>query len=148
MKKLTLKNLESLKPCGDGLAWYIANKEQDLKKICLKLIDTGLESWCEWLQSRLLSKTNRIKFAIYAAEQVLDIFEKQYPNEKAPRDAIKAAKLVLKNPSQKNKDAANAANAAANAAAYAAYAAANAAARKELQIKIALYGLKLLASQK
>ena len=60
-----------------------------------------------------------VKYAVYAAEQVIDIYEKQYPNDKRPRNAIKAAKRCIKNPSEGNKKA-------ADIAAKKAYASANA----------------------
>jgi len=53
-----------------------------------------------------------VSYAIFAAEQVLDIYEKQYPDDKRPRQAIDAAKKCLKDPSKKNKNAAYAAYAA------------------------------------
>ncbi len=62
-------------------------------------------------------KTTSVKLAIYAAEQVISIYEKEYPDDKRPRRAIQAAKKYLKNPT-----AARAAY-AADAAAYAADAA-------------------------
>jgi hypothetical protein len=71
------------------------------------------------------------ELAIYAAELVIDIYEKQYPNDKRPREAIEAAKKVLEKDTKKNRDAADAAADAAYAAAdaaRAAYAAARAAA--------------------
>lgn len=36
-----------------------------------------------------------VKLAIYSAELVIDIFEKQYPDDKRPRLAIEAAKAYL-----------------------------------------------------
>ena len=67
-------------------------------------------------------------YAIYAAEQVIGIFEKKYPIDKRPRKAIEAAKAYLKRPCAETKKAAYAAAYAAYAAAYAAYAYASAAA--------------------
>lgn len=69
-------------------------------------------------------KEDSVDFAIFAAEKVIDIFEKEYPNDDRPRKAIEAAKEYLKNPTKKNM---NAAADAAYAAAYAARAAAYAA---------------------
>ncbi len=65
-------------------------------------------------------KTASVKLAIFAAEQVIDIYEKEYPKDDRPRKAIEAAKTYLKNPTEENKQAARAAWAAARAAAWAA----------------------------
>ena len=65
------------------------------------------------------TKKMSLALAIYAAELVLPIFEKEYPEDMRPRDAIAAAKAYLKRPCIKTKTAAYAAYTAA-AAAYAA----------------------------
>lgn len=92
-----------------------------------------------------------VGYAIFAAEQVIDIYEKKYPDDKRPREAIEVAKECLKNPSKKNKDAAYATYAATYAtyaaATYATYAAA-CAAGKEMKLKILNYGMGLLGSCK
>ena len=140
--KLTLKKLDSLceKPCTEGRDWFTSQKETDLEKICMTLLDEGRSSWVEWLLARVLNKKQRIEWAIYAAELVIDIYEKQYPGDKRPREAIRAAKKYLKSPTKKNKDAAY----AATNATYAANAAANAAAQKEIQIKLIKKAMRIL----
>ena len=116
---------------GEVLALVEASgdSDNDTDKVCYRSMKiTKAYSW---------DKTTSVTMAIYAAEQVLKIYEDKYPNDNRPHDAIKAAKAYLKDSNKKNQDAAAyAANAAANAAAYAAanaaanaaYAAANAAA--------------------
>ena len=62
-------------------------------------------------------KKDSVELAIYAAELVIDIYEKQYPDDDRPRKAIEAAKTYLKSPTDKNRQAAAwAARAAARAA--------------------------------
>jgi hypothetical protein len=87
-----------------------------------------------WEKMRIIrawhwTKEDSVAMAVFAAELVIDIYEKKYPNDERPRKAIEAAKIWLKNPSDKNADAhaAHAAYAAADAAAYAAAYAADAA---------------------
>ena len=67
------------------------------------------------------TKKDSVKLAIYAAELVIENFEKKYPDDKRPREAIEASKKWLKYPTEKNRAAAY----AAASAAYAAYAAAS-----------------------
>ena len=107
-----------------------------------------------------------VSYAVFAAEQVIDIYEKKYPDDKRPRQAIDAAKACIKNPSVKNKAAARAAWAAAWAAAGAAAGAAEAAgaawaaagaaagaaeaagaAAWAMKEKILKYGIKLLGGE-
>jgi len=105
-----------------------------------------------WFIANKLKKLDQIRYAIFAAKQVLYIFEKKYPGDTRPRLAIQAAEKYLKNPNKKAADAAYAAaNAAADAAdvaayvaAAVAYAAADAANDAKLKLKIINYGIKLL----
>jgi hypothetical protein len=62
------------------------------------------------------TKTDSVELAVYAAESVIGIFEKQRPDDKRPRAAIEAAKAWLKNPCEKTRAAARAAWAASDAA--------------------------------
>ena len=55
------------------------------------------------------TKNDSVALSIYAAELCIDNFEKEYPEDKRPREAIEAAKKWLKNPTQKNKSAAESA---------------------------------------
>jgi hypothetical protein len=78
------------------------------------------------------TKPDSVAMAIFCAESIIGIFEKEYPDDKRPREAIEAAKAWLENPTEENRHAASAASAAyaysASSAAYAAaYAAASAA---------------------
>ena len=89
-----------------------------------KLIQNNRLSDANWLIVRIMNKKQLVNYAIFAAEQVLDIYEKKCPKDNKPRKAIKSAKEYLRNPCKKTEDAA--AHAAAHAA-KAAYSAAKAA---------------------
>ena len=86
-----------------------------------------------WSEMMILERTKwtkkmSVELAIYAAELVLPIFEKEYPNDNRPANAIAAAKAYLKKPSAATRAAASAAASDASAAASDASAAASAAA--------------------
>ena len=49
-----------------------------------------------------LTKKESVALAIYSAKLCLKNFEKEYPNDKQPRQAISAAVKYLKNPTKKN----------------------------------------------
>ncbi len=81
-----------------------------------------------------MTKKQNVEIAIFAAKEVLGLFEEKYPDDDRPRKAIEAAENWLKNPTSENAapayaaadaaaDAAAAAAAYAAADAYAAYAA-------------------------
>lgn len=81
-----------------------------------------------WEEMRIVkcwkwTKTDSVKLAIFAAEQVIDIYEMEQPKDDRPRKAIEAAKNWLDNPTEENGDVARAASWAARVAArYAGYA--------------------------
>ena len=125
--KITKEWLKENNACSKGTAWFNDQSESDAKKVLLSLLEQDHFDWANWTVVRLMTHEQKIKYAIYSAEKVLKIYEDKYPENKAPRMAIKAAKEYLKNPSEETKSAAYAAYAAAYAAANAANAAANAA---------------------
>jgi len=136
--KITLDYLKEKGACQSGIEWC---KENGLlgvvdltdKEFLTKLVGAEQFDYSYWLIKKLFNKKQNIQMAIFAAEQVIEIYEKKYPDNKKPREAIEAAKKVLENDTKENRDAAYAAYAAAYAAdaayaaAYAAYAAAYAA---------------------
>ena len=145
--KLTVEKLKEWKACKEGIEWFINQDESDGVKVIEKLISEGQLEWASWTICRIFNRKQNIQYAVFSAEQVIDLFEKKYPGDKRPRNAIEAAKKVLEKDTVKNRAAAWAASAAARAAARAACdtsAAASAAAEKEMKIKILNYGLGLM----
>jgi hypothetical protein len=157
MKRITSKYLASISACTDArTAFEVKFPKGASVDVVFKVMFAEKElDWAGWLIARLLNHKNRIHYAIYAAEQVIEIFEKKYPDDKRPRLAIEAAKAVLKKNNKANRDAAGAAayaayaaaDAAADAASKAAYAASKAAFAAAMKQKIIEHGLKLLKSQ-
>jgi ribosomal protein S20 len=125
--------------CSDGTSWFNGQNETAAKTVLLELLKQDHFDWANWTIVRLMTHEQKIKYAIYSAEKVLSIYEEKYPENKAPHNAIKAAKACLKNPSEGNR-------AAAYAAANAAYAAADAA--DAMKKQIIEYGIKLIGASK
>lgn len=154
MIKITLEQLQEMRACEAGIVWFKGQRARTLKRIVPALIKSGHASYAFWLLPRLMTHPQQINLAIYAAEQVLESFEKEHPTDDRPRKAIQAAKdflagKITANAAYAAANAADAAAYAAGAAAYATGAAANAAgaayaARRAMETKIAIYGLELL----
>ena len=171
--KITLDFLKEKSACQSGVDWCVENNLIGLETpdFLHGLAKGSNYQWANWLIVRVMTRPQYLAYAIFAAEQVIDSYEKKYPDNKRPREAIEAAKKVLENDTEKNRaaaadayaDAAYADDAAAAAAAYAAAAytdataayAADAAAtyaadayaadaRKEMQERILNYGIGLL----
>ena len=127
--KVTREFLKEKRACSPDYEWWLKyceglDNDAQIRKLAKKDY-----SWANWLLVRIMTYKQYVSYAVFAAKQVIDIYEKKYPNDKRPRVAIKAAKKCIKNPTKKNKAAADAAAAAAAyaAASYAAYAASYAA---------------------
>jgi hypothetical protein len=116
--KITKEWLNGKRACKEGFDWWEKHAEANVKKLALRLVKENHFDWANWMLTRLFDKTQNIKYATFAAEQVIGIYEKDYPKDDRPRKAIEATKDYLKKSNAK---------AAADAADYAAYAAANAA---------------------
>lgn len=130
--KITKEWLFKKNACEEGQKWFFEQNETDLILVIKKLEKEGRWTWANWAIISAIENDNAIRYAIYAAEQVLHIFEFSYPADKRPKNAILAAKKSLKIKSNITANAAHsaayAASAAAYSAAYSVYSAAHSAA--------------------
>ena len=124
--KITIEWLVSKNACHDGLDWFVEQgKEVEPIPLLYLLIEENQLEWANWLLVRVMEYKQYVSYAVFAAEQVIKNYEKQYPDDKRPREAIEAAKRCIENPSDENKkEAANAARATDRATANASYRAA------------------------
>ena len=101
MKKVTLDEIMSWNPCEDydrerikkmmGRKKYISIK--DVRNVKLDNKEDYL--WFV-LRPELIEDEKLHKIAVYAAKSVLPIWEKQYPDDKRPHEAIKAKEMWLR----------------------------------------------------
>ena len=151
MKRITLKFLKKQEACGEAVRLFSDKfgRSASMKVVFAELIYLEKLDWANWLIVRRMDYKQYVSYAVYAAEQVIGNFEKEFPDDKLPREAIEAAKKCIKSPSKKNKEAAwvaacSAARSMETSARAAEMAAAWAAAESEMKLKILNYGLKLL----
>ena len=145
--------LRNKSACSDGIEWFLEQKEIDGSglEIVRKLMKENRLTWANWAMARIMTYKQYVSYAVYAAKQVINLFEKKYPNDKRPRQAIEAAKKCITEPTKKNRDADaayaayDAAHAAVHVAADAAYAAD---AGAKMKIIILKYGIKLLECER
>jgi len=123
--KITTKFLKEKGVCKEGYNWVKENKliGLDAMPFINKLIENNKLKWANWLIVRCMEYKQYVAYAVFAAEQVISIYEKNCPKDDRPRKAVKAAKLCIDNPTEKNKNAAYVAAACAVAAVDAAAAA-------------------------
>jgi hypothetical protein len=125
MAVVTVNFLKSISACHDAVEEFKSrtNGEVEAVKLLRLLIKDEKYQWANWLIVRVMSRPQYLAYAVFAAEQVLDIFEKKYPEDKRPRMAIEAAKKVVMDDTTANREAAGeAAREAAREAAWAAWA--------------------------
>ena len=136
---ITQKWLKKVDACVEAINEYEHWIETDSIKIVEALVTGSGDAkdltenvrleWANWLICRLLDRVDRIRYAVFAARQVVDIYEKEYPEDNRIRKAIESAEAVIKNPDDKGlKSAARSAELAAESAARSAELAAESAA--------------------
>ena len=107
--KVTKEFLREKYACATGYRWFCENcLELDFEDQ-IKQLSKYRYDWANWLLVRLMTLEQKRKYAIFAAEKVLHIFEAKYPTDKRPRKAIEAAEAVLENDTKENRSKADAA---------------------------------------
>ena len=157
MKTITLAWLRKQQACLAGIDWFRAQHVRAEGAVLKALMADNKLDWASWLLARRMTYRQYVAYGIYAAEQVLPLYERYYTDDSRPRQAIEAAKRCLTHPITKNKRAARAASEAARVASEAASAAswtasaaswtaswtASEAARAAMLHKLLAYGLTL-----
>jgi len=104
--KLTLEKLKKNKVDKLVVEWFIEQNDTNVVSLINKAFESGREEVLDFFNfviDHFLNRTGRIKYAVFAAEQVVGIFEKKYPKENRIREAIDAAKNVIENDSKINR---------------------------------------------
>ena len=94
--KITLDFLRANHACRKAIIWFNSQQDSDLEIIIHKLMEEKNFPWVNWLILKTLNKEKIVKYAIFSAESVLDLYEKRFQDDK-PRLAIEAAKECLIN---------------------------------------------------
>jgi hypothetical protein len=103
--KITSQFLEKWDACSDGEEWALRQDTDDAIELVERLLEYNSE-WASWLITRCLETPGQIRYAIFAAESVLDNFERIFPDDKRPQLAIEAARTALENNNEGNRMAA------------------------------------------
>ena len=113
--KITKKYLESINAFQSDIDDVDDWNLLDLNHVDFinELIGYKRLDYASWLIVKLLkTKKKKVQYAIFSADQVIDIFEKRHPDNDRLRKVIEAAKAYLINPNEKTKAVAAAADAA------------------------------------
>ena len=97
MTSISMKWAEDNHACQEAREWFrraLNGREAiDVPELFSLLRQVDRIDWANWLVVRLMTHDQQIMYAIYAAEQVIEIYEARYPNDTRPRNAIQAAKV-------------------------------------------------------
>ena len=152
--KITLEKLNQVGACRNCYRLLKANFPDggEFRDVVERAIAIGALDDALWLAPRVLTKEDAVRYAVFAAREVLPIFEDKYPHYNRPRAAIESAEAWLANPCDETSravdaaaDAAFAAFAAASAADAAASAAAYAARAAEFAARAAEFAARAAA---
>src|SRR3990167_2818173 len=101
--KISVEWLEEQDACIAGIIWFQKQSDTNSIVVLKKLIAEKRLDWANWTIVRVMNREQYLAYGIYAAEQVIDIFEKKFPNDMRPRAAIAATKSVLKNDTKESR---------------------------------------------
>ena len=79
--KLTVRTLKKHGACVEAVDWVKGQKDISYKALFTACLAEDHLDWANWIIPRLLNKENRIRYAIYAAERVIKIYEDKYPDD-------------------------------------------------------------------
>jgi hypothetical protein len=130
--RITIKQLKSLNACSDGIAWFKTQKNKEAKHILRQSVKEGQFSYANWFVTNLFTHPQCVQHSIFSAELCVKEFEKFFPSDSRPREAIEIVKKWLSDPTESNRSAAwmaaESARSAARTAAESAWSAAESAA--------------------
>jgi len=112
IKNVSVKWLKKHDACDKAVERFKNQKVTEptrLLRLMIRSKNRDILEWANWLIVRVMNKKQKVQYAVFAAELVLQNFESKFPNDNRPKMAIEAAKRYLKNQTQKNKTAARSA---------------------------------------
>ena len=107
--KITKEWLEQQGACADGKEWFNTQKATRVDTIIKKLVVEAKFDWADWVITRLMTHEQNVRYACFSSLQSIEIFEKEFPNDKRPREAIEAALRWADDPTEENRSAAESA---------------------------------------
>ena len=107
---LTWPDVLKHSPCSEAVEWgkvaFDGKESVETVELFERLIRDERLDWANWMIVRCMGYKRCVSYAVFAAEQVVWIYEKQYPEDSRPREAIETARRCVEDPTDKNKAAA------------------------------------------
>ena len=104
--KITLNSVKAKVPCKEAYQWSVnrlkGKEDVDVVPFIQAAMAEDKLEWSNWFIARVFNYQQQLKYAVFAAEQVLDVYEKEFPGDTRPRNAIESAKECINNSSEEN----------------------------------------------
>jgi hypothetical protein len=114
---ITKEWLEQQNACSDGKAWFMAQNAGSVSVVINKLIKENRFDWANWTITKMMTQQQNVYYACFCATRSVENFERVFPSDKRPRQAIEAALKWANDPTEDNKSAARSAARSAESAA-------------------------------
>jgi hypothetical protein len=96
---LTIDKLIETGAYREGKKWFLDffkdRVEIDVGIVVKELLDQNKQDWANRIIAHLLSNDDKVRYAVFAAREVLHLYEEKYPTDLRPRKAIEAAENYL-----------------------------------------------------
>jgi len=109
--------------CLDRRNYWLLTSEPDVCKVLMKCLRDNHFDYANWLIVRYMDRQQRLRYALYAAQQVAYIYNEQYPGDERINDALNAVRAVIRDDTEETRRAARVASYATGKASEASYAA-------------------------
>jgi hypothetical protein len=98
---LSIDILKNIGTYNRDLRWFLdfsknGNVEIDVSVVIRELLVQNKQDLANRIIAHLLSNDDKVRYAIFAAREVLRLYEERYPDDLRPRKAIEAAEDYLK----------------------------------------------------
>jgi hypothetical protein len=95
MRHITKRWLTKHGACEDSYGWLADQGTTEVPTLYKRAMRDKMYDDINWALVRLMTKRQRVRYAVYAARLVLRNYEDKYPNDDGPRKAIEAAERYL-----------------------------------------------------
>ncbi len=95
--KITIDKLKKIDAYSDFLEFFriTFGRSAELNEVLDVLLKQGDLAWIRWLARKVLSRRENVQLAVWCSEEILPLFEAEFPSDKQPREAIETVKKWL-----------------------------------------------------
>ena len=112
--QITLQWLQDNKAPNDLYTWAVnyfgVQTQVDSTALVNELVTEEHYDWANFIVLRILDRTKKIQYGIYATQQCINNFIVNYPNDGRPSEALSSAIIYLSSPTKENSSRASTAS--------------------------------------